>query len=147
MRWSDSSMTDINVRAHPCMIAFIDESDHRIYAVQEAQPKRLEFERDINFLPARVIANATAGFQSPIPLCFRRNNLALPHVFAKHKQHILCVPGPRKVYEFLRALDMKLPNWRSEISKPKRTHRQRNNRQPKLLASLRLGLLISLRQL
>ena len=117
-------MTDIDVGADARVIAFIDEPNHGIDIIQEAQAKRLQFERDIYFLFVRVIANGSAGFEGPVPLRLGRNDLALPHIFSQHEQDIAGLPGAGQVDEFPGALDVKITNRRSEINQTQRTNRQ-----------------------
>jgi len=83
------------------MIAFVHEADHSIHAVEQAQAERLEFEGDVYVLPVGVIAEAAAAFETPLPLGFGRNDLALPDVLAQDEQDILRPPGAREVNELV----------------------------------------------
>ena len=69
------------------------------HAVQEAQAKWFEFERDVDFLFIGVIAESADRFRGPIPLGIRRDDFALPDVFAENEQDILGVPGAGEIDE------------------------------------------------
>src|SRR2546421_8213687 len=113
----EDEMADVDIGANAWMGAVIDEACHGLDAVQEAQTKRLEFERDIDLLFIGVIANPAAGFKCPIPLRFGRDDFALPHVLAENEQNIFGLPGSREIDEAFGSLDMELAHRTREIDK------------------------------
>ena len=93
-------MADVDVRAHARMAALVDEAHHRIDVVEQAEAERFQFQRDVDFLLCRVIAESSAGFEAPLPLGFGGNDFALPDVFPEHEQDIFRAPLGGEVDEF-----------------------------------------------
>src|SRR6266704_3079901 len=82
----ENQMTDVNIGADAWMIAFVNEPNHGIDAVEQAQTERFEFEGDIYFLFVGVVSDAATGFESPVPLRLGWDDFALPHVFTEDEQ-------------------------------------------------------------
>src|SRR3954453_17515710 len=122
------------------MIAFIHKADHGIHIVKQTEAKRFELESDVHFLLFRIIPDAPAGLDAPLPLGCRRNDFALPHVLAKDEEHIFSVPGFRQIDELFCALDVELANGRAEINEAERANWKRDDWETQLVARLCDGL-------
>src|SRR2546423_3965807 len=100
-------VANIDSRAHARMAALIDEANHGVEVIQQAQTKWLQFESDVDILLLCIIAETPAGFDAPLPLGGRRNDFALPDVFAENQQDIFGAPGASEIDEFLAPFDVK----------------------------------------
>src|ERR1051325_1103120 len=98
----------------------IDESDHGLNIVQEAEAERFEFERDLNSLFRGVITEVTTTLNCPIPLGLGWNDLALPEIFPQHQQNIMGFPGSGEINEFFAASQVKLADRFIEIDQAER---------------------------
>src|SRR5439155_13979151 len=101
-------VTNVDVGPDPLMIAFIDETNHGVHIVEQAEPKGFQLEGKVDFLFVGVIAQKAASVQPPLPLGFRRDDFALPNVFTQDHKNIFRGPGSRKVDEFFSALEMEI---------------------------------------
>ena len=128
-------MADVNVGADAGMSAVIDKAGHGLDAIEQAEPKRLEFEGDIDFLFLSVIANCAASFDSPAPLRLRGNHFALPKIFSENEEDVAGAPGAGEIDKLFGAFDVKLANGFGEVSQAERTERERNNGQAEFLTS------------
>jgi hypothetical protein len=122
-------MANIDVRAHSRVSAFVNEPYHGIDAIEKAEAKRFEFQRDIDSLFVRIIAQAAAGLDAPLPLGGGRDDFALPDVFAKHEENIPGSPLLGEVDEFFAAFDVKFANGLIEVDQAYRNDWERNDRQ------------------
>ena len=125
----EHQVADVNVGPHARMAALVHETRHAGHAVQEAQTERLQFQRDVNAAFVRVIAQAAADFQPPIPLRLRRDDFALPNIFPQNDQDIFRAPGAGQVHVLAAAGEVELAHRLVEINQSHRHHRQGNNGQ------------------
>src|SRR6059058_5415514 len=132
-------MAYVDICAHPRMITFVYEPKHRVHAIQQAEPERLELQRDVYVLLIGVITETATAFETPLPLRFGGNDFPLPNVFAKHQQDVLRPPCPRQIYEFLRAFDCEVAHGLLEIDDTRSREWHRNDGQADFLGCLSNG--------
>src|SRR5579883_200950 len=128
----EDEMADVNVRFYARVSALIHEAGHFANVVEQAEAERLEFKRNVNLTFVRVITQAAAGFNAPLPLRLRGYDLALPDVFAEHQQDVFCAPGLGKVNVTFAAFQMKFTDRLVEINQADGHNRQRNDGQNEL---------------
>ena len=76
-------MTDIDVGLDPRVITILDEPAHRRNIVQQTHAKRFQLQGNADSHALSVISELATGFNPPLPLILRCNDLALPDVFAE----------------------------------------------------------------
>ena len=115
-------MGDIDVRPDLRVIALRDEARHFVDIIEQAQTEGLQLECDFDALAGGVIAEDAAGLDGPTPLLRRRDDLALPKVFAQDQQDVARAPLGGEINEALATFDMLFADGIIEVDEPDGHH-------------------------
>ena len=122
-------VADVDIGADARVGALFHETRHGGHTIEQAEPERLQFECDIDFLLVGVIAEDATGLNSPAPLLGRRNDFPLPNVFAEHEENVFRTPLSSKVNEGFAALHVEGAYGFVEVDKADRNDGKRNDGQ------------------
>src|SRR5262249_37826314 len=129
-------VTDVDVGPHAQMGALVHKTCHRVNAVEQAQTERLELECDVDVLFVGVIAKDAAGLDSPVPLLGRRDDFALPDVFAQDEEDVFRTPISGEVDEGFTTLYMEVAHRIVEVDEAGCDNGERDDGQAAFLAGV-----------
>lgn len=108
-------MADVDVGFDAGVIAFINEANHFMDVVEEAEAERFEFEGDVDAFFVSIIAEAAASFDAPAPLVGGRNDFTLPDILAEDEKDVAGMPRAGEVDEFPATVEVEFTDGVVEI--------------------------------